>query len=319
MVSNQTNSGTTNDILESLGETAESNLREREEQRKELISQSQNKQKYDRSKRKKNKNREKGNEAQKPPEKQNTGDLEGSGSVSFDEAMGMAKSSGPNKQKSAPERDTVFEYSDPFDDFAGKMQEEGATLARPAPSKTKEKKNTGFNRRTVERAGEEVTKERAEKIISEGKSGVHYRGKIIVHTKVVDTSGNPVKETEVMEEPPKSEVRDIQSPEAEEKPAEKAPAPSLSLVRVDTGEVYEIDRDLTIGRHPDNDISIPRPAGHYVTEHHARIYISGRDVFVQDLDSRNGTYFNERKIGRMKLKAGMRIEFADIAFEVIEN
>jgi len=58
---------------------------------------------------------------------------------------------------------------------------------------------------------------------------------------------------------------------------------------------------VTIGRLPDNAIVIENPA---VSGHHARIVRDGDDVFVEDLESTNGTYVNDRPVVRQKLRDG---------------
>ena len=57
--------------------------------------------------------------------------------------------------------------------------------------------------------------------------------------------------------------------------------------------------ETTIGRSPDNDIEIDNPA---VSGHHCRIGVDGHISFVEDLDSTNGIYVNEKKTPRSDLK-----------------
>jgi predicted component of type VI protein secretion system len=55
-----------------------------------------------------------------------------------------------------------------------------------------------------------------------------------------------------------------------------------------------ITKDVyTIGRKPDNDIVIDNPA---ISGHHARIIKRGESYFVEDLNSTNGTFINDKKI-----------------------
>ncbi|MBI2069406.1 MAG: FHA domain-containing protein [Elusimicrobia bacterium] len=56
---------------------------------------------------------------------------------------------------------------------------------------------------------------------------------------------------------------------------------------------------MTVGRKDDNDIIIDNPA---VSGHHCKIYLQSDVFFVEDLNSTNGTYVNEKKI----LKAGLK-------------
>jgi pSer/pThr/pTyr-binding forkhead associated (FHA) protein len=56
---------------------------------------------------------------------------------------------------------------------------------------------------------------------------------------------------------------------------------------------------LTVGRKDDNDIVIDNPA---VSGHHAKITLAGDTFFVEDLESTNGVFVNEKKV----MKAGLK-------------
>jgi len=56
---------------------------------------------------------------------------------------------------------------------------------------------------------------------------------------------------------------------------------------------------ITIGRKEDNDIPIDNPA---VSGHHCKIRLEGDTYFVEDLNSTNGTFVNEKKV----VKAGLK-------------
>lgn len=56
---------------------------------------------------------------------------------------------------------------------------------------------------------------------------------------------------------------------------------------------------LTIGRKPDNDLVIDNPA---VSGHHALIFSQEGAFFIEDLESTNGTFVNDAKIQKEKLK-----------------
>lgn len=67
-------------------------------------------------------------------------------------------------------------------------------------------------------------------------------------------------------------------------------------------EQFEIKQgDMTIGRRPGNDILIDNLA---VSGNHASIFTVGEDSFVQDLDSTNGTFINNKKLTKHHLKNG---------------
>jgi len=61
---------------------------------------------------------------------------------------------------------------------------------------------------------------------------------------------------------------------------------------------------LTIGRKPDNDLVIDNPA---VSGHHALIFSEGGVFFIEDLGSTNGTFVNDAKIQKEKLKNSDRV------------
>jgi len=61
------------------------------------------------------------------------------------------------------------------------------------------------------------------------------------------------------------------------------------------------NRPITIGRAPDNDISVDNPA---VSNHHAKVYFEGARLVVEDLDSLNGTFVNDLRVERAMLHDG---------------
>jgi len=58
---------------------------------------------------------------------------------------------------------------------------------------------------------------------------------------------------------------------------------------------------VTIGRQPDNLLRIDNPA---VSGHHAKVYWEGGHCILEDTESFNGTYVNNRRIGKVTLKDG---------------
>jgi pSer/pThr/pTyr-binding forkhead associated (FHA) protein len=65
---------------------------------------------------------------------------------------------------------------------------------------------------------------------------------------------------------------------------------------------FPVEKELiTIGRKPDNDISIDNLA---VSGHHARIFKAGDWFLIEDLDSLNGTFVNGKMIQESPLKNG---------------
>ncbi len=74
------------------------------------------------------------------------------------------------------------------------------------------------------------------------------------------------------------------------------------------------NRTVTIGRAPDNDISIDNLA---VSNYHARVYSEAGRLVVEDLNSLNGTFVNDLRIERATLRDGdaIRIGKHDIVFD----
>jgi two-component system, cell cycle response regulator len=71
------------------------------------------------------------------------------------------------------------------------------------------------------------------------------------------------------------------------------------------GEMYPIAGGLVVGRGGDVDIRI---VDDDISRRHARIGIQGRDVFVEDLGSKNGTQLNGVSIRRESLRDGDKIQ-----------
>ncbi len=73
------------------------------------------------------------------------------------------------------------------------------------------------------------------------------------------------------------------------------------LLKFNAAVIKEIPFDketLTVGRKPDNDIVIDNPA---VSGHHCKIVRQADAYFIEDLNSTNGTYVNEKRV----MKAGL--------------
>lgn len=79
------------------------------------------------------------------------------------------------------------------------------------------------------------------------------------------------------------------------------------------GTDYELKGGHSVlGRHPDCDIVVDIGA---VSRRHAHVSHENGRYYVEDLNSRNGTYVNERQLsGRQELTEGDRIRICDIVF-----
>jgi pSer/pThr/pTyr-binding forkhead associated (FHA) protein len=65
---------------------------------------------------------------------------------------------------------------------------------------------------------------------------------------------------------------------------------------------WPADLMLTLGRLPDNDVVIDNPA---VSSHHACLFRDGDDWVIEDLDSKNGTFVNGKRVARQVLQHGV--------------
>ena len=82
--------------------------------------------------------------------------------------------------------------------------------------------------------------------------------------------------------------------------------PKLSLM-FDNKLVREVpvgSRPVTIGRAPDNDLSVDNLA---VSNYHAKVYFEAGRMVIEDLDSLNGTFVNDLRIERATLHDGDKV------------
>ena len=72
---------------------------------------------------------------------------------------------------------------------------------------------------------------------------------------------------------------------------------------------------VTVGRSSGSDVALA--ADSFVSARHARVYLEGREVWVEDLGSTNGTYVNSARIdGPVRLRPGDRVQFGRTVLEV---
>lgn len=80
------------------------------------------------------------------------------------------------------------------------------------------------------------------------------------------------------------------------------------------GATLGVDREITFGRAAGCTVSVPDDA--YMSQVHARVYMDEGDVFVEDLDSTNGTFINgERVHGTRQLFHGDRLQVGHTVLE----
>lgn len=79
------------------------------------------------------------------------------------------------------------------------------------------------------------------------------------------------------------------------------------------GKSFPIDVELVIGRSTSCDVFIP---DRRMSRRHARFYAEGPHLFVEDLESHNGTYVNGKRVARMQLFRGDVVRVGTSQFEV---
>jgi hypothetical protein len=93
------------------------------------------------------------------------------------------------------------------------------------------------------------------------------------------------------------------------------------IVSVETGPLtglsFGIDDEVTLGRALDCDIAVVTP---HVSRRHARLFLEDGQLYVEDLNSSNGTIINGRKIEeRRALNHDDEMRLHDIVFRVSES
>lgn len=73
---------------------------------------------------------------------------------------------------------------------------------------------------------------------------------------------------------------------------------------------------VTVGRKPDNDVVIDNPA---ISGHHCRITLEGETYYVEDLESTNGTYVNQKRVKKAGLHHNDVVGLAKHALVFVEE
>lgn len=82
------------------------------------------------------------------------------------------------------------------------------------------------------------------------------------------------------------------------------------------GSIIPVRQTLTIGRKDDNDIVL---MDEFISGYHAKIFIKNNSFYIEDLESTNGTFVNEKRIDdRVKLEVNDEIRLGNIIFKVID-
>jgi pSer/pThr/pTyr-binding forkhead associated (FHA) protein len=91
------------------------------------------------------------------------------------------------------------------------------------------------------------------------------------------------------------------------------------LLKFNAAVIREVPLDkptLMVGRKQDNDIVIDNPA---VSAHHCKILLAGETYYVEDLDSTNGTFVNEKRVMKVGLHHNDVVGIAKHALVFIEE
>ncbi|OIG53532.1 MULTISPECIES: FHA domain-containing protein [Acinetobacter] len=84
-----------------------------------------------------------------------------------------------------------------------------------------------------------------------------------------------------------------------------------------TGQEISIDRDMLVGRHQDADLLLQAAE---ISRRHAALLLKDQLLWVQDLNSSNGTFINDIRIEQEKqLHDGDIVQFASFKFSVLAS
>lgn len=82
-----------------------------------------------------------------------------------------------------------------------------------------------------------------------------------------------------------------------------------------TGQEITVDRDMLVGRHQDADLLLQAAE---ISRRHAALLLKDQVLWVQDLNSSNGTFVNDIRIEQEKqLHDGDIVQFASFKFSVL--
>lgn len=92
-----------------------------------------------------------------------------------------------------------------------------------------------------------------------------------------------------------------------------APTRLVPIGLVGSLAVKLVGSSMLVGRLPCCRVEIPLPT---VSSHHCRLSRVGPRWYIEDLDSRNGTFVNGRPIRRRRLRIGDKVSIGEFAFRV---
>jgi pSer/pThr/pTyr-binding forkhead associated (FHA) protein len=98
-------------------------------------------------------------------------------------------------------------------------------------------------------------------------------------------------------------------------PKERGPQLYLLEPAARSGEAYALNEELSVGRAPGCAVVLDNDT--FVSQVHARLFRRGRETYVEDLGSTNGTYVNGQRIAEVtRLRKGDRVQFGNTVAEI---
>ena len=205
-----------------------------------------------------------------------------------------------NERMNTPSSQLKENLNKEFEDFRRQTQETREVLA------SEDEFFASFDRissSAVDKIGQKITRDEAEDL--KRKTGA--RATLIINTRIVDPSGNVLKQQD----------ENYNASENNTAPPIQKDI-SACLINIKTGELYEIpNKYATVGKGVEADCRIDE---HYISRRHSVITRSGNKYYIEDTNSTNGTYVNERKLEQgeiMELKNGDIVKLADISLQFV--
>ena len=277
-----------------------------------------------------------------------------SGQKSASSSMPTENTSPSSSEKEESLNLPDLKLEDDKEDFEIRPEEEGSAIETPSYKEEvpEEITNPVTFEESKKKIGEEVSESYVNDLLEEQEANEEgLKATVIIHTRTVtkESEGTredfeiPSKEAPeetvymppILDEGDEEEedaeaalLRQIKEQEAESAAEDQEPArkpllrssksANISLIRKDTGEMYEISGKMTIGSDMENDIVIEEPAGHYISGTHCTIEVEKKGkVKIRERDggTTNGTFVNGGRIGSKYVKDGDVIKLAN--FEMV--
>jgi pSer/pThr/pTyr-binding forkhead associated (FHA) protein len=80
------------------------------------------------------------------------------------------------------------------------------------------------------------------------------------------------------------------------------------------GKTFALTGSMVIGRQADSDIPVPAEE---ISRHHARLQVTADGVLVEDMNSANGTFINDKRVQNGFLKPGEELRLDTVRFMLV--